>query len=236
MKLSSKELKRQARETLSGRYGLPMGAFVVTELIIIAINFPFNLSLQLNPNNTQAIIYSLASLIISLLSIVLSCGLTYIHLNMARGKETKFSDLFLFFTKRPDRFILGGLLLVGIVFVLMIPAIVCTVVAIAFDTTLWYVILALVWVITMVVLFIISYAYGLIFYLLIDQPEMKLMAAFRESRQLMRGNKGRMFYIGLSFFGLNLLATLSFGIGLLWVSPYMTQTNVEFYRNVIGEI
>lgn len=235
MKLSSKELKRQARETLSGRYGLPMGAFVVTELIIIAINFPFNLSLQLNPSNTQAIIYSLASIIISLLSIVLSCGLMYIHLNMARGKETKFSDLFRFFTKRPDRFILAELMLIGITLVIMIPAIVCMIAAIVFDTTLWYIILVAVWIATIVVLCIISYSYGLIFYLLIDQPDMKLMNVFRQSRQLMQGNKGRMFYIGLSFLGLSLLASLSFGIGLLWVSPYMSQTNVQFYRNVIGE-
>ena len=40
MKLSSKELKRQARKTLSGHYGLPMGAFVITELIVLAADLP----------------------------------------------------------------------------------------------------------------------------------------------------------------------------------------------------
>lgn len=110
MKLSSKELKRQARENLSGHYGLPMGAFVITELIIMAANFPFNLSLQKSPTNFQIIVSSLASIIISLLSIVLSCGLTYIHLNLARKKETSLSDLFRYFTRRPDRFILAGLM------------------------------------------------------------------------------------------------------------------------------
>lgn len=235
MKLSCKELKRRARETLTGRYGLPMGAYVMTELIITAILLPFNLTLPLHPNNTQLVIYSLASLIISLLSIVLSCGLIYIHLNMGRNQEVHFSDLFRFFTRRPDRFILAGLLLVGIVFVVMIPAMITTIAAIFLDTTLWYGLMLIIWVVTIVVMFIISFSYGLTFYLLIDQPEMKLTAAFRESRHLMKGHKGRMFYISLSFLGLLLLACLSFGIGLLWVSPYMNQTNVEFYRNVIGE-
>lgn len=236
MKLSSKELKCRARATLTGHYGLPMGAFVVTELIILVVNMPFNLSLQLNPNEFQILISSLASMIISLLSIVLSSGLIYIHLNMARGKETKFSDLFRFFTRRPDRFILAGLLMIGVMFLVMLPAVLVTTAAFILDSALWYAVLALMWIATFIAVFIISYSYGLVYYFLIDHPDMKLMESFRQSRYEMRGNKGRMFYIGLSFLGLLLLCMLSFGIGFLWIAPYMNQTNVEFYRNVIGEI
>lgn len=236
MNLTSKELKRRARETLSGHYGLPMGAFVVTELIIVAMNFPFQLSLQHNPNNFQLTVYSLASVIISLLSIVLSCGLTCIHLNLARNKEVKFTDLFRFFTRRPDRFILAGLMLMGILILIMIPGFVVTVAAVLFDSVLWYALMTVIWIATIVVLFVISYSYGLIYYLMIDHPDMKLIPIFRESRHKMKGHKGRMFYISFSFIGLSLLCLLSLGIGYLWVGPYMNQTNVEFYRNVIGEI
>ena len=51
----------------------------------------------------------------------------------------------------------------------------------------------------------------------------------------MRGNKARKFYIACSFLGLSLLSGLSFGIGLLWVSPYINQVNAEFYRDITGE-
>lgn len=236
MKLSSKELKRQARANLSGRYGLPMGAFVITELIVMVANFPFNLSLQKSPTDFQITISSLAGMIISLLSIILSCGLTYIHLCYARGKETSISDLFRYFTRRPDRFILASLLLLGIMLLLAVPATICTVVAVMNPAVLWICITVVLWIVSFVVMFILSYSYGLIYYLLIDRPDDRIVAIFRESRRLMQGNKGRMFYISLSFLGMLLLGILSFGIGLLWVVPYMNQTTVEFYRNVIGEL
>lgn len=236
MKLTSKELKRQARENLTGNYGLPMGAFLVTELIIMAVNMPFNLSAQLNPNNTQLMISMLASLIISLLSVVLSSGLLYIHLGLARKQEVKFADLFYFFSHRPDRFILCTLLLVGIVFLLMLPATVLTVFAIITNDSAWFIAMAVVWIFTLILLIPFSYAIHLIYFLLIDQPDMKVSQVYAESARLMKGNKWRAFYIGLSFLGMSLLAVLSLGIGLLWVGPYMNQTTVEFYRNVIGEI
>lgn len=236
MKLSSKELKCQARANLNGKYGLPMIAFVITELILMVVNMPFNFSFQVNPNGTQAVIYMLASIIISLLSVVLSSGLLYIHLGLARKKDMKFSDLFYFFQHRPERFILSSLLILGIVLLLMLPAAVITVIAILMDTPLWMILMAVIWAATFIVLFPVSYALHLIYFLLIDQPDMKIFTVFSESCRLMKGHKWRAFYITLSFLGMNILALLSFGIGFLWVGPYMNQTTVEFYRNVIGEI
>lgn len=236
MKPASKELKRQARENLTGHYGTTMAAFIITELIIMVLNFPFNLAYQFNPSNFQMIVTYLATLIVSLLSVVLSSGLAYIHLNIARGKQTQLSDLFYFFSRRPDRFILAGLRLMGILLLAMVPALFLTVVAVILDSILTYLLLIVVWIVSIVIMCILSFSYGLVYYLLIDHPEYRLHEAFSESRRLMKGNKGRMFYIGLSFIGLALLSIISFCIGLLWVGPYMTQTNVEFYRNIIGEL
>ena len=52
----------------------------------------------------------------------------------------------------------------------------------------------------------------------------------------MKGQKGRLLYLSLSFIGMSLLAICSFGIGFLWVNPYQSQTLIAFYRNVTGEI
>jgi len=57
-----------------------------------------------------------------------------------------------------------------------------------------------------------------------------------ESARLMKGNKGRIFYIILSFIGWMCLGMLSFGSGLLWVIPYMQQTLIQFYLDVKGEL
>ena len=71
--------------------------------------------------------------------------------------------------------------------------------------------------------------------MLIEYPDEKILHLFKKSRRLMRGNKARKFYIACSFLGLSLLSGLSFGIGLLWVSPYINQVNAEFYRDITGE-
>ena len=69
MKLKTKELKRQARESLTGHYGVPMAAFILIQLISFVANSPFQLSVQSRPNTFQIVIFLLASAIIALLEI-----------------------------------------------------------------------------------------------------------------------------------------------------------------------
>lgn len=57
--------------------------------------------------------------------------------------------------------------------------------------------------------------YALALYLLLDHPQMKARESLKISRQIMKGNKGRLFYIYLSFIGLQILCMLSLGIGSL---------------------
>ncbi len=165
MKLSSKELKRSAREILTGHYGIPMLALVISTLIAFIIQFPFQLLLGNNPGFLQAVIYLLASLIISLLTTVLNAGRIYIHLNLARHKKVQVFDLFYFFTRRPDRFILAALLQVGIFLPVMLPAIICMNSAFARNIPSLYLISALLWGVTMIPVILLSLMYQLIFYL-----------------------------------------------------------------------
>ena len=50
----------------------------------------------------------------------------------------------------------------------------------------------------------------------------------------MKGHKGRLFYIGLSFIPLKLLAILSLGIGFLWVYPYQYMTQTLFFLDLMN--
>jgi uncharacterized membrane protein len=65
---------------------------------------------------------------------------------------------------------------------------------------------------------------------------MKILEAFRESRQMMVGNKVRMFYLVLTFIGWGILAVLSLGIGYLWIGPYIMETKTFFYLELAGEL
>lgn len=237
MNLASKELKRRAREALAGRYGLPMTSFVIVQFITLIASAPFQPSLGSAPSSFQFAVYLSASFIISLLSAVLNCGLVYIHLNLSRGKKTKVSDVFRFFTMHPDRIILSELIMSCVYLAVALPAIACTLAVFSISVSVFSVFAAvMVWILTLVPFCMLSLSYELVYYLLIEQPNAPIKDIFAESRRIMHGNKARKFYINLSFLGMISLSVLSFGIGLLWVTPYISQTNAQFYRNVTGEL
>lgn len=233
--ISSGELKRRARSALTGCYTLPMSAFAVSQMLVLFVSIPFELSLQNHPTAFQLITSGLANVIIFLLSNVLTGGMIYIHLHIARGSSAVFTDVFRYFNRRPDRFILSALLLTGMSLACMAPAIAVTVCSILTDTIPVYVLAVLAWVITLVPLLFLSFTYALTNYLLAEQPDAGIPDVFRQSRRLMNGHKKRMLYLSLSFLGMYFLSVLSLGIGFLWVIPYRNQTFAEFYRNIQKE-
>ena len=79
-----------------------------------------------------------------------------------------------------------------------------------------------------------SYRYALAPYLLAENPDMGVMEAIARSKELMVGNKGRLFCLQLSFIGWNLLCVLTLGIGYLWLAPYQNAAEAAFYLEVTG--
>ena len=79
---------------------------------------------------------------------------------------------------------------------------------------------------------IASYRYLLMPYIMAENPGMRARDAIRMSKCLMRGFKWKAFCLRLSFIGWLLLAVLTFGIGGLWVYPYMAAADASFYREV----
>ena len=51
----------------------------------------------------------------------------------------------------------------------------------------------------------------------------------------MTGNRFKLFCLQLSFIGWAFLAGLTFGIGLLWVFPYMQVAIIAFYFHLKGD-
>lgn len=79
---------------------------------------------------------------------------------------------------------------------------------------------------------IASYRYILTPYILAENHELSVMEAITESKLLMKGHKWEMFCMELSFIGWQLLGILTFGIGLLWVNPYIEASRAAFYRQL----
>ena len=83
MKRSNGELKGMARQMLLGHYQVPMLAILLSSLIPSLFLLPFNyLCSDRNTIVMQAVLYYLASFIITLIELLLNCGVNRIHLPM----------------------------------------------------------------------------------------------------------------------------------------------------------
>ena len=64
---------------------------------------------------------------------------------------------------------------------------------------------------------IASYSYDMTAFILCENPDMTAIEAIKESKELMKGNKWRLFCLGLSFIGWDLLAVAIVGIVVMLV-------------------
>ncbi len=79
---------------------------------------------------------------------------------------------------------------------------------------------------------VMAYRYSMSFYALVDNPDMGVLDAMRESQHMMKGNKWRLFCLQLSFIGWSILCAFTCGIGYFWLTPYMGQAEAAFYHDV----
>lgn len=234
MKRSSAELKCVARENLRGRYGIPMGTMVVGNLIC---NIPLLLfSWVTRGSSLGLVIYWIASFILSALSGVFVVGRIYIALQLGRGRQCGFADMFHAFRGRADRYILAALLQTFLYSIFNIPSYTLQIWGYRRISDAFFLGIIIAMLAGMVVVIILQLMFSQVYMLLLDRQELGVLDAFRESARMMKGNKGRLFYITLSFIGWELLALCSCGIGMLWVMPYITQTQTAFYRDLTGEL
>ncbi len=80
-----------------------------------------------------------------------------------------------------------------------------------------------------------SISYSQTYYVLKDNPELRLNAAIERSMAMMEGHKMQYFLLMLSFIGWLLLVIFTLGIAALWVSPYMNATFAHYYEYVKEE-
>ena len=79
---------------------------------------------------------------------------------------------------------------------------------------------------------IAAYRYAMAPYIMAEHPEIGIMEALEQSKQMMDGNKWRLFCLEMSFFGWALLSALTCGIGQLFLNPYMQMAFAHFYMSL----
>ena len=79
-----------------------------------------------------------------------------------------------------------------------------------------------------------TYSYAMTGYILAENPELSASEAIGLSKEMMAGNRWRLFCLQFSFIGWSILAGFTLGIGNLWLMPYRQAATAAFYRELCG--
>ena len=115
------ELKARARERMSGKYGTLILAFVIVQGLLLVSSL---VSGELFPGDSvlDIVLANVFSFILSLIVNVMSAGMIYMYLNIARGKQYSLNDLMYFYRNHPDRVITASFVFAVINLLTMLPS------------------------------------------------------------------------------------------------------------------
>ncbi len=227
MNLSSSTLKQRAKNKLINDYWLAFAVTLFSSFVLSigsglasAISSVTNIIEQITNNlyHTNGIFnITLSSLrfpgVSTVLGIVaggvIMIGSATFFLKLADGQKGDFMDLFKAFRERFANAILMYIL-------------------INVFTILW----SLLFIVPGI---IASLSYSMTPYILSEHPEMDATDAIKLSKEMMKGNKGKLFWLYFSFIGWFILCILTFGVGFLFITPYVNASVAEFFNEVSGK-
>ncbi|EPI00542.1 MULTISPECIES: DUF975 family protein [unclassified Enterococcus] len=229
MKTSS-ELKAEARAELKGRWGqavlLNLVPTLIGILIALIVMVPLFLFLYRNGVSMDSTTTdgagngsgSGSSLVSTILNALFLSGISWTYLDLLRGTKTNitpFQDAFRGF-KSPY---FGGVFGIAVLTTIF--------------TFLWSLLLVIPGIIK-------GYSYSQSTFIYYDTIQAtgekpRVLDTITASRRLMKGYKGKLFWLDLSFIGWHLLSMLTLGIGYLWLLPYITATKAAFYNDLPKE-
>ena len=213
MQLNS-ELRAQARERLEGQWGtfvLMTFLMLVIQTILQIPGYIGSLLEILSPENVLASLsFSNISNILSLLALPLSWGLTVSLLRNHREESVDLENLF-------DGF-RGG----------RYTRVFCAIFLVNLFTFFWALLLIIPGIMK-------AFSYALTPYIVMDEPELTARQAITRSCEIMQGRRWKLFCLYLSFIGWGILCLLTFGIGFLWLVPYMNASIAAFYEDARAE-
>lgn len=95
----------------------------------------------------------------------------------------------------------------------------------------------LAWMLLLIIPGIVAaYRYAMAPYLMAEHPDMSATEAVEQSKRMMAGNKWRLFCLHFSFIGWFLLSALTGGIGMIFLTPYVSSAVTAFYLDLTGRL
>ena len=70
------------------------------------------------------------------------------------------------------------------------------------------------------------------FYIIADDDSIGVLDAIKKSNEMMNDHRWKLFYLYLRFFGWGIACLLTFGLGFLWLIPYIQVSVAKFYEDI----
>ncbi|MCD7818567.1 MAG: DUF975 family protein [Lachnospiraceae bacterium] len=233
----TKELKRRARTTLNGQHATLAGITLLLTSLNLLLNY---LSLMASPSDSGVLGTLISwgcSFLVNMVYFILMAGLHHIYLDLCSNRSFRWTDLFSAFTEHPEPVAIYSILYYVLTLIFM-------------QIGLWWLTETIDWIFywgssrlllatAILIVYGILYVFArislsMVLFVHADNPDLSFREMLEESWRLMDGVRLRYLYLQFSFLGMYLLCILSFGIGFLFVEPYINTANGYFYKEISG--
>lgn len=188
-------------------------------------------------NTGRVVVFAGLDLLLSLYGCIMSFGYTSYCLRLARNEQPGYRNIFDGFAK-VGRVLWMNILTSIFIFLwtllFMAPGLAGVAIAAVTDSTALFFLAWLLYMAGLILAIVVTYRYRLAVYYLIDDPDCTAREAITRSKLTMRGRKGELFALDMSFLGWLILGAFTFGILYLWLNPYMGAAEANFYDAVTG--
>ncbi len=240
------ELKNAAKDILDGKYGGAVLIFFLSALIsgIVRLFISTNLNITANTayfstgsqNTSTAIsfVFDIIMLAANIVLAVMNAGITLYFLNAACGQRCTMKDLFYGFRTDSSKTLTIASALVLCQTFSQWPAQYFLQNYFVDTDVKWIYYAAAIQFICWLIFIPISLGIKLSFFLMLDFPQYSGQEVLSHCWHVMKGQRTRLFKLELSFLPLIILCILSFGIGFLWLNPYMQMTYTCFFLDLMN--
>ena len=218
------DFRYAARKALSGKWGIAVLAGFIASLLGGVASSGGGSGFDFSEEETTPMDPETAKILLSIMSVVfvvafvtalvylfigsvVKLGYSRFNLNLIDGEEVKISQVVSYFPHWTNA--------------------VCTNLLTSLYIILWSLLFFIPGIIAI-------YSYAMTPYILAENPTMRAREAIRLSKEMMRGNKWRLFCLEMSFIGWAFLCVFTLGIGSLWLVPYQHASFADFYREISG--
>lgn len=231
---SSKQLKYAAKRHLAGWYYPAVSATITVQLIATGLSI---IIARFSDRNSLfgLILFYVTQTFVTLLLSLFTSGQCYMYLNISCGRPADSSMIFYGIKNQPEKAITIQFVQMLLYVIAMLPSLVVTFFGMFANIPLLVTMGTILMIPGGIIIAIWALSFSQAFYLLHDFPNQSAADLLRMSVQMMNGHKLRLLYILFSFLPLYLVALLTFGVGLLWVIPYMNAAMTEFFLDLMNQ-